>query len=92
MCELEFLINSFIISLFIGTITCFLEGLLVVMLIFGLALSFKLLMTFCISLIFLLRRLGNVSLILSVSLVIFFEVAGLGCLSEEVAFAYNFFC
>ena len=84
--------NFFIILLFIGTITCFLKGPLLVMLIFSLALSFEPLMTFCISSIFLLGRLGNVFLILSVSLVMFFGVAGLGCLSKEVAFAYDFFC
>ena len=55
-------------------------------------LFFELLMTFCISSIFLLGRLGNVSLILSISLAMFFGATGLGCLSEEVAFAYNFFC
>ena len=92
MCELEFLMNSFAISLFIEMITCFLEGPLVVMLIFSLTLSFESLMTFCIFSIFLLERLGNVSLILSVSLMMFFGVTGLGCLSKEVAFAYNFFC
>jgi len=90
MCELEFLMNSFAISLFIGTITCFLEKPLVVMLIFGLTLSIELLMTFCISSIFLLGRLGNAFLILNVSLAMFFRATGLGCLSEEVA--YDFFC
>ena len=91
MCELEFLMNSFAISLFIGMITCFLERSLVVMLVFGLTLSFEPLMTFCISSIFLLR-LGNISLILSIFLAMFFGATGLGCLSEEVAFAYDFFC
>jgi len=63
------------------------------MLIFGLTLSFELLMTFCIFSIFLLGRLGNASLILSIFLAMFFGVTRLGCLSEEVAFAYNFsFC
>ena len=79
-CKLEFLMNSFAILLFIGTITCFLERPLVVMLIFSLTLSFEPLMTLCIS------------LILSISLVMFFRVAGLSCLGKEVAFAYNFFC
>ena len=83
--------NSFAISLFIGMITCFLERSLVVMLVFGLTLSFEPLMTFCISSIFLLR-LGNISLILSIFLAMFFGATGLGCLSEEVAFAYDFFC
>ena len=92
MYKLEFLMNSFAISLFIGTITCFLEGPLVVMLIFSLTLSFEPLMTFCISSIFLSERLENVSLILSISLAMFFGATGLGCLSEEVAFAYDFFC
>ena len=49
-------------------------------------------MTFYISSIFLLGRLGNVFLILSVFLAMFFRAAGLSCLSKEVAFAYDFFC
>ena len=92
MCKLEFLMNFFVISLFIETITYFLEGPLVVMLIFSLVLFFEPLINFYISLIFLLGRLGNIFLILSVSLVMFFRVARLGCLSKEVAFVYDFFC
>ena len=91
-CKLEFLMNFFAITLFIGMITCFLERPLVVMLIFGLTLSFEPLITLCIFSIFLLGRLGNIFLILSISLAMFFRVTGLGCLSGEVAFAYNFFC
>ena len=89
---LELLTNYFAILLFIGMMTCFLDGLLVVMLIFGLTFSFKLFMTFWISSIFLLERLGNISLIFNVSLTIFFGVDGFVCLDGEVAFAYDFFC
>ena len=46
ICELKFLMNSLVISLFIGIITCFLKGLLVVMVILSLDLLFNLLMTF----------------------------------------------
>ena len=91
MCSLELLINSFAILLFIKMMTCFLDGLLVVMLIFGLTFSFKPFMTFCISSIFLLERLENVSLIFNISLAMFFRVAGFVCLDGEVAFAYDFF-
>ena len=44
--ELESLINSLAISLFIRMITCFLEELLVVMVILSLDLLFELLITF----------------------------------------------
>ena len=45
-CELESLMNSLVISLFIGMITCFLKRLLVVMVILSLNLLFELLMNF----------------------------------------------
>jgi len=44
-CKLESLMNSLVMLLLIEMITCFCKGLLVVMKIFGLALSFELLMT-----------------------------------------------
>ena len=84
-CKLESLMNFLARLVFIGTITCFLEGPLVVMLILGLDLSFEPLMTFCISSIFLFERLENVFLIFNVSLAMFFEAEKLDCLDKDVA-------
>ena len=68
------------------------DGPLVVMLIFSLTFSFEPFITFCISLIFLLGRLGNVFLIFNVSLVMFFGMAVFVWMDGEVVFTYDFFC
>ena len=67
------LVNLLPRSLDIGTMTCLQEGPLVVILILGFSLSFELVMTFWMELIFLLERLGNVSLIFKVFIVILEE-------------------
>ena len=81
-CTLESFMNLLALSKFIGTITCFLDGLLVVIFNFSLGLLL-LLMIFWIFWIFLFWRLGNTSLILRVSLAVLVLV--------DDTWVYNFF-
>ena len=76
---LLFFIKLVLLSLFIGTMTCFLDGPFIVMIILGLDLPSSL-MIFCIFFIFFAWRFGRTFLILRTSLVL---------LSEYNAWAYN---
>ena len=78
--------------LFIGMITCFYEGPLVVMLILGFDLSFEPLITFWTNLIFLFGRLGKASLIFNVFITMFIVEEESDCLERDNTCTYNFFC
>ena len=70
-CMLESLMYQFANSLLIGMITCFLDGLFVVMFKWGFGLSLVLLIIFCTWSIFLFWRCGKVFLIFKVSSTMF---------------------
>ena len=82
MWDAESLVNFLPSLLDIRTMTCLCEGPLVVILILGFSLSFFSLMTFCIVLIFLFKRSGNVFLIFNVFIATF-EVVSLEAWLKE---------
>ena len=74
ICMLASLIYLLVVFLFMGTIICLQEGLLVVMLMQGFSLLSLLLIIFWTWSIFLLRSFGNISLILSMFIVMLNEL------------------